>query len=177
LSTTCRVSELSEHQVWSRKDTLQLEQLERLREELSADEHPPPVNFEIELQRTERTVWAKGKIQGVLPLPCDRCCQTLKLEFEEDFSFRLIPQEAQDSLQAEVILEDEDLDVDFYEQDQINWQDLLEDQLLLTLPLQNFCEDYRLPVCELPEDESADSEDAPANNPFAALLKTSQQST
>ena len=70
----------------------------------------------------------------------------------------------------EILLEEEDLDTDFYRDDQIDWLDLLEDQAILSLPIRNLCEEQGQSACEIPLNPEIDN--PKKDNPFASLGNT-----
>ncbi|MGA0126169.1 MAG: hypothetical protein ACO3LN_10520, partial [bacterium] len=65
-------------------------------------------------------------------------------------------------------LEDEDLDIDFYQDDQIDWLGILEDQAILSLPIRNLCEEQGQSACEIPLNPQ-EIENLKTDNPFASL--------
>ena len=68
----------------------------------------------------------------------------------------------------EILLEDEDLDTDFYRDDQIDWLGLLEDQAILSLPIRNLCEEQGQSACEIPLNPP-EIDNPKKDNPFASL--------
>jgi len=73
-----------------------------------------------------------------------------------------------------LLLEDEDLDIDFYRDDRIDWQGILEDQAILSLPIRNLCEEQGQPACEIPLN-SHGIKNLNTENPFASLIKPGWQ--
>jgi len=104
-----------------------------------------------------------------LSIACDRCGQPLKLDVNEEFTFKMVPEANLESQNGkEVFLEDEDLDMDFYRDDQIDWKGILEDQVILTLPMRNLCEEQGQSACEIPLNPQ-EIENLKTNNPFSSL--------
>src|SRR5210317_1206138 len=109
------------------------------------------LQYRINLERNKKEVTCSGNLEGTLSIACDRCGQPLKLDVDEEFTFKMVPEANLESQNGkEVFLEDEDLDMDFYRDDQIDWKGILEDQVILTLPIRNLCEEQGQPACEIP---------------------------
>ena len=88
---------------------------------------------------------------------------------DEEFTFKMVPEANLESQNGkEVFLEDEDLDMDFYRDDQIDWKGILEDQVILTLPMRNLCEEQGQSACEIPLNPQ-EIENLKKNNPFSSL--------
>jgi uncharacterized metal-binding protein YceD (DUF177 family) len=114
-------------------------------------------------------VLIQGILGGTLSIACDRCGQPLKLIVDEEFTFKMVPEANLDSQNGkEVFLEDEDLDMDFYRDDQIDWKGILEDQVILALPIRNLCEEQGQLACEIPLNPQ-EIENLKTDNPFSSL--------
>jgi uncharacterized metal-binding protein YceD (DUF177 family) len=58
--------------------------------------------------------------------------------------------------------------MDFYRDDQIDWKGILEDQVILTLPIRNLCEEQGQSACEIPLNPQ-EIENLKTDNPFSSL--------
>lgn len=161
------ISGILESRPWIREGTLRTTELPRVTDVVL--EPGPDLHYSLELKRQQSQVEVNGTLSGELILPCDSCGQPLPLPLNEEFSFRLISEEttAQES-GKEILLEEEDLEVDFYQNDEVDWKHLLEDQALLALPLKHLCEEYGHPTCQ-PAAYLAPTDEESTSNPFAAL--------
>ena len=95
---------------------------------------------------------------------------------DEAFTFKMIPETNLESQNGkEILLEDEDLNTDFYQNDQINWLDILEDQAILSLPIRNLCEEHGQPACEILLNPQG-IHNLKKDNPFASLSNAGRKS-
>ena len=162
-----QVSVLSESKAWIQEGELQTNEMPRLIDILVAD--GSFLQYRINLERNKKEVTCSGNLEGTLSIACDRCGQPLKLDVNEEFTFKMVPETNLESQNGkEVLLEDEDLDIDFYQDDQIDWLGILEDQAILSLPIRNLCEEQGQSACEIPLNPQ-EIENLKTDNPFASL--------
>ena len=162
-----QVSVLSETKAWIQEGELQTNEMPRLVDILVAD--GSFLQYRINLERNKKEVTCSGNLEGMLSIACDRCGQPLKLDVNEEFTFKMVPETNLESQNGkEVLLEDEDLDIDFYQDDQIDWLGILEDQAILSLPIRNLCEEQGQSACEIPLNPQ-EIENLKTDNPFASL--------
>jgi uncharacterized protein len=162
-----QVSVLSESKAWIQEGELQTNEMPRLVDILVAD--GSFLQYRINLERNKKEVTCSGNLEGTLSIACDRCGQPLKLDVNEEFTFKMVPETNLESQNGkEVLLEDEDLDIDFYQDDQIDWLGILEDQAILSLPIRNLCEEQGQSACEIPLNPQ-EIENLKTNNPFSSL--------
>lgn len=85
----------------------------------------------------------RGEIKAALVVPCDRCVNDVDLPLEIPFDLLYTPQEVSNQV-GEIELHDRDLDVAFYDNEEINLDELVLEQLELSLPIRVLCrEDCR----------------------------------
>jgi len=162
-----QVSVLSESKAWIQEGELQTNEMPRLVDILVVD--GSFLQYRINLERNKKEVSCSGNLEGMLSIACDRCGQPLKLDVDEEFTFKMVPEANLESQNGkEVFLEDEDLDMDFYRDDQIDWKGILEDQVILTLPIRNLCEEQGQAACEIGLNPQ-EIENLKTNNPFSSL--------
>jgi len=162
-----QVSVLSESKAWIQEGELQTNEMPRLVDILVAD--GSFLQYRINLERNKKEVTCSGNLEGTLSIACDRCGQPLKLDVNEEFTFKMVPETNLESQNGkEVLLEDEDLDIDFYKDEQIDWLGILEDQAILSLPIRNLCEEQGQSACEIPLNPQ-EIENLKPDNPFASL--------
>lgn len=162
-----QVSMLSESKAWIQEGELQVDEMPRVVDILI--EGGLFLQYRINLERNKKEVTCSGNLEGTLSIACDRCGQPLKLDVDEEFTFKMVPEANLESQNGkEVFLEDEDLDMDFYRDDQIDWKGILEDQVILTLPIRNLCEEQGQSACEIPLNPQ-EIENLKTNNPFSSL--------
>ena len=168
-----QVSMLSESKAWIQEGELPANQMPRLKDILVADNSV--LRYQINLKRKKEEISCSGNLLGTLSIACDRCGQSLGFDVDEEFTFKIVPVANLESQNGkEVLLEDEDLDIDFYRDDRIDWQDILEDQAILSLPIRNLCEEQGQPACEIPLNPH-EIKNLNTENPFTSLIKPGWQ--
>jgi len=125
------------------------------------------------LERRGRDVFLKGQFTASVRLPCSRCLEGFGFPVDLSFRHTLRPLDREVRETREVELVREDVEYGCYEGDEIELDRLVEEQLLLTLPMKPLCrEDCRgiCPRCgaNRNEEECACSERA-EDGPFDAL--------
>jgi len=162
-----QVSMLSESVAWIQEGELQADEMPRVVDILI--EGGSFLQYRINLERNKKEVTCSGNLEGMLSIACDRCGQPLKLDVDEEFTFKMVPEANLESQNGkEVFFEDEDLDMDFYRDDQIDWKGILEDQVILALPIRNLCEEQGQLACEIPLNPQ-EIENLKTDNPFSSL--------
>jgi uncharacterized protein len=132
------------------------------------------------LCRTNRSVFARGRLVGAMTLPCSRCTGPAAFPFDVPYQVTFLPRPDEDDLGAdeegspeEVELAAEDLDLATYTNDEIDLDSLLREQLLLVIPMAHLCrEDCKglCPQCGKDLNEGpCDCPPAPADDRWAAL--------
>lgn len=101
----------------------------------------------LEVQPDGRDVLVRGEFRATVPQTCGRCLETFPARVSAAVDVRLEPRPARhDSVE----LGADDLDVDFYADDEIDLGRVLETETTLALPMKPLCrEDCRglCPVC------------------------------
>ena len=162
-----QVSTLSESIAWFQEGELRTDEMPRLDDILVAG--GSFLQYRINLERKKEEVTCSGNLAGTLSIACDRCGQPLKLDVDEEFTFKMIPGINLESQNGkEILLIDEDLDTDFYRDDKIDWLSLLEDQAILSLPIRNLCEEQGQSACEI-RLNPPEINNLKQDNPFASL--------
>lgn len=169
-----QVSVLSESKAWFQEGELRTDEMPRLVDILVAG--GSFLQYRINLERKKEEVTCSGNIAGTLSIACDRCGQPLELDVDEAFTFKMIPETNLESQNGkEILLEYEDLNTDFYQNDQINWLDILEDQAILSLPIRNLCEEQGQSACEILLNPQ-ETDNLKKDNPFASLSNAGRKS-
>jgi uncharacterized protein len=150
-------------------------ELPRLRADLDLSGPPaPPIQWQAQVQQREQTggppqLWLHLLAQARLPLSCQRCLKPAEQSLEVDRWFRFV--ESEEVAQAEDDDSPEDLLVF---EPLFDLLELLEDELLLDLPLvpmHESCPQPPVPGRSDPVEELADKP-----HPFAALAQLKKKS-
>jgi len=141
-----------------------LNKLARLQDKLLSDEGVVEVRFQFSKQGRLRVLACEANAQ--LALRCDRCMQSMPYDLNTRFEMALVASEAQ----ARPV--PEDMEYLVMEAREVNLPELLEDELILALPLvpmhEYDCSDYL--NRQKTEQENARQEDYPdKQNPFSVL--------
>ena len=85
-----QVSMLSESVAWIQEGELQADEMPRVVDILI--EGGSFLQYRINLERNKKEVTCSGNLEGMLSIACDRCGQPLKLNVDEEFTFKMVPE-------------------------------------------------------------------------------------
>ena len=105
------------------------------------------VRADLALKLVEGAVDVSGRVHAELTIPCARCLAPTEIELDEDFIAVQAPTSQQQGLREEVQLSGYELDVNFFEGDEIDLAELVEEQVLLLLPSAETCRDDCKGLC------------------------------
>jgi uncharacterized protein len=92
------------------------------------------IALEVEPDGTE--VFVRGRLAATVSLTCGRCVETFPGRIDADIDVRLVPKPpGADSVE----LGTDDLDVDFYENDELDLARVVENEAMLALPMKPLC--------------------------------------
>lgn len=116
------------------------------------------------LIKKDGTVWLNANIQGVLWLDCHRCLEVMSEVVDDHYEMAIVRQESE--LPA---LEQQEVDYVFWSEIAQDGRmlplfDMIEDELLLSLPLSNTHAD-----CQMAVESVGEIIEEPKENPFAVL--------
>lgn len=138
---------------------IELRQFERLVPEVQASAEQPMIRYVARGESRahfggESQIWLHLSAQVVLPLLCQRCLTTVETEIAIEREFRFVATEEQ------ALLEDEESEEDILvNSSEFNLRELLEDELIMALPMVAMHEECA-PPAPLTEEKI---------NPFAVL--------
>ncbi len=128
------------------------------------------VSGKFKIERSGTEVIIKGNIHGTIQQTCSRCLNEFKKEIDLDIFTTFHPVT---ELREEIYeLHGEELEVDFYTGEEIDIDSLIEEEILLSLPMKPLCnEDCKglCPVCG--KDLNYDKCDCPQQNIDERFLK------
>lgn len=107
----------------------------------------------------------RGRIKGTLPLVCRRCGKPYDWSMDANVDLRLV---RSDSEERQAMTDSEPYRV---EHDELALREIVEEEVLLALPLLPRCESCETMVAAMPEVEAAPAAEPRRDNPFAALKK------
>jgi uncharacterized protein len=98
-----------------------------------------PAKVNISHYRAGQDIFLSGEAASEIVGQCARCLESFRVVLNAAFSYVLVPR-----IEPKVELEAEDLDLSFYDGDDIEVSPLVREQVLLSLPTQPLCrEDCR----------------------------------
>ena len=147
-------------------------------ERFLAEEYPTPVSDAVKvtgkLYKTDASIFFSGRLNGVLSLACARCLTSFPLPVEEELDAVYMPKEDLKAEAGEVELNAEDMDVQFFEGEEISLFLPVRDQLSLATPIGPLCDENckgLCPVCGKDRNVKICSCDTEKGDPRFAILK------
>ena len=117
-----------------------------------ADEiHPMPVKDVAELSgrlyKDDRTVFFSGEVSATLDLSCSRCLKQFDMDIKEDVTAVFMPRTSLNAVAGEVEVTQEDVDVQLYDEDEVDLYGPAHDQVALALPMRPLCDESCRGLC------------------------------
>jgi uncharacterized protein len=97
---------------------------------------PPEVTGRV--SRNGQKVRLRGKINTAAEVDCDRCLKSVSVPVETEFDVTYVPEEDYTSREA-AELQEEDLSLSIFDGETIDIDELVREQVLLTLPNRALC--------------------------------------
>jgi len=106
-----------------------------------------PVDLRLTIHKDHDRYRLVGTVKTELELDCSRCLEPFVLPVDRAFDLRFLPATVVDAEPAEdeeTEVEDDDVSITYYRDDQIDLIELLREQFYLALPMKPLC----LPACQ-----------------------------
>jgi len=97
-----------------------------------------PVLFELLVTKQDDSVRITGPVKSTVTLTCSRCLEEFTCSFDTHLDIELAPKGLLPH-STEVELRADDLDIYYYEGDEIDLDPLIYDEVLLNLPIRPLC--------------------------------------
>jgi uncharacterized protein len=97
-----------------------------------------PVKLAFEIFKDKSAFRLVGRTETTLEVPCSRCLEPMRVPVDTSFDLRYQPHSAAAGKPDQEIEED-DLTTAFYENDEIDLEQLMREQFLLALPMKPLC--------------------------------------
>ncbi len=107
-----------------------------------------PVSLAFDIFKDKQQFRLVGRVQTTLELPCGRCLEPYTTPVDQSFDLRYHPR-ALNTGEGEQELEDDDLTTAFYENDEIDLGQLMQEQFYLSLPMKPLCRDDCKGLCPI----------------------------
>jgi uncharacterized protein len=105
-----------------------------------------PISYTIHLSRSDSLVIAAGRISLKVELSCSRCLERFMLSLNPEFDISLSPAQFQ-TLPAEMELQKEDLEKEFYDREVIDLDSIIQHQIILAMPFYPLCREDCKGLC------------------------------
>lgn len=106
-----------------------------------------PVTFDVTVKRQDDHVRIAGQVKSTVIMTCSRCLEEFPCPVETYLDIELAPKEHV-SQPAETELSPDDLDVYYYEGDEIDLDPYIYDEVLLSLPVRPLCKPDCAGLCQ-----------------------------
>jgi uncharacterized protein len=120
-------------------------------DEFEADEDfrvVAPVSLAFDIFKDKRAFRLAGRVQTSLELKCSRCLEPFTAPVDQEFDLRYQPRTVNDG-EGEREIEEDDLGIAFYENDEIDLGQLMHEQFVLSLPMKPLCGDACKGLCPI----------------------------
>ena len=108
-----------------------------------------PLVVKVTVSREDKRYVIHGRLAGKIRLVCDRCLDTYTFALGRDFRLSLSPPVSLESARDETELKKEDLAVRFIEAEKIDLDDIIREQIYLSLPIKLLCESACAGLCRV----------------------------
>jgi len=106
-----------------------------------------PFMVNVKIFRTGDKYVLDGDLEGSVRIMCDRCLEYYQRDVKTDFRLFLV--QSQDTEKAEIELLEEDMEVDFIRGEEIDLDEIIQEQLYLSLPIKSLCMEECLGLCPM----------------------------
>jgi len=107
-----------------------------------------PAGYELLVRKSGDIISVKGPVSCVLTMMCSKCMEDFALPIEAVLDVELVPKTLMPS-ESELELKGEDLDVCYYEGDEIDLDPFVYDEIMLNVPIKPVCMDGCKGLCEV----------------------------
>jgi uncharacterized protein len=97
-----------------------------------------PLRLAFDIHKDKAQFRLVGRVQTTLELACGRCLEPFVWPVDAEFDLRYQPH-AENTGEGERAIEEDDLTTAFYEHDEIDLGQLMQEQLYLSLPMKPLC--------------------------------------
>jgi len=105
-----------------------------------------PVKARLRLEKVGAEVLAQGEVTTRMELQCSRCLRNFPRDMDMSINVVYHPVEELRGEERHEVREDE-LDMGFYEDDELDIQDLVVEQILLNVPMKPLCSESCRGIC------------------------------
>jgi uncharacterized protein len=105
-----------------------------------------PVRLAFDLHKDQRTFRLAGRVQTTLELSCSRCLEPFRWTVDEPFELTYAPRSEQ-LADHEREITDEDFSAAFYDNDEIDLEQLIRERFEMSIPMKPLCNAFCKGLC------------------------------
>jgi uncharacterized protein len=105
-----------------------------------------PVEYDLRITKSGENVWVKGPVQAALSLTCARCVEEFAFSIESELDIEILPK-ASASTASEVELQTDEMNLYYFEGEEIDLDPYVFEEVMLNLPIKPLCSDACKGIC------------------------------
>lgn len=105
-----------------------------------------PIEYDLTITRSGDNVWVAGPVRATLSLLCDRCLEQFAFAVESEMNIELLPRSAA-STAAEVELQTDEMNLYYFEGEEIDLDPYVFEEVMLNLPIKALCSEACKGIC------------------------------
>ena len=105
------------------------------------------LKVKLKIYKAGEKYFLEGALSGGIQVVCDRCLDVYHRDLSYDFNLFLDTPPMSDTKTAEIELLDEDMEVDFIRDREVDVDEIIREQIYLSLPMKSLCSDKCLGLC------------------------------
>ena len=105
-----------------------------------------PIVLDFDIHKDKERFRLAGTVRTELELACSRCLEPFRLPIDASFDLRFLPATEMAEHDEREVQED-DFEISYYREDQIDLNELLREQFYLALPMKPLCSDDCKGLC------------------------------
>ena len=107
-----------------------------------------PLHYEFSLKRSKDRIKVKGLIECVVSLTCSRCLDEFGYLINARFDLDLVSQ-AKAPVMQEIELKRDEMDVYYYEGEELELEPLINEEIMLNIPIKPLCRESCKGLCSV----------------------------
>ena len=105
-----------------------------------------PVDYELKIEKAGNSIWIRGPVRARLSLTCARCLEQFTFSVASRLDMELLPgKEAPGG--PEVELRTEEMDIYYFEGEEIDIDPYIYEEIMLSIPLKALCAESCKGIC------------------------------
>jgi uncharacterized protein len=107
---------------------------------------PAPVEYDLTVTKSGDNLWVHGPVRAQVSTTCDRCLEGFTFSVESNLDIELSPRKKA-PVDPEVELKPEEMDVYYYEGEEIELDPYIFEEVMLNIPIKALCSDSCKGLC------------------------------